>query len=111
VLVSGSDGAPAGRVFSSAAIRAGLVMARYLARMVSGAVTRIAFTWAITATRARIAVARSATACADIDMTTLSVLFFLCRLRFLWRNQSASSTAPAGRAHFAGSEGAGRRRR
>ncbi|WP_426977261.1 hypothetical protein ACQCSU_20845 [Pseudarthrobacter sp. O4] len=35
-------------------------MARYLARMVSGAVTRIALTWAITATRARIAVARSA---------------------------------------------------
>src|ERR687897_800653 len=60
VLVRGSEGAPEGRVFSRAAIRAGLVMARYLARIVSGAVASIAFTWAITATRARMAVARSA---------------------------------------------------
>ncbi|WP_231494242.1 hypothetical protein [Arthrobacter sp. 9MFCol3.1] len=35
-------------------------MARYLARMLFGAVTKIALTWTITATRARMAVARSA---------------------------------------------------
>lgn len=60
VAFTGFVMSPAGRVFSRAAIMAARVRCRYLARSVSGAAVRMLLIWVMTATRARMAVARSA---------------------------------------------------